>query len=107
MHTGIITKKDYDISVKFSEFADDSYENKLEKLGQAFDNQLISEEMFMKKLYDNTLTKEEFEKEINWLKENHTKPQVEGQKGAAAGAMMGGMNPEVMAEMEGMDEEEL
>ena len=107
MHEGIITKKDYDISVKFSEFADDSYENKLEKLGQAFDNQLISEEMFMKKLYDNTLTKEEFEKEINWLKENHTKPQVEGQKGAAAGAMMGGMNPEAMSEMEGMEEEEL
>lgn len=109
MHTGIITKKDYDISVKFSEFADDSYENKLEKLGQAFDNQLISEDMFMKKLYDNTLTKEEYDKEMEWLKKNHTEPRVEGQKGAAAGAMMGGMNPEAMAEMDqfGSEDEEL
>lgn len=100
MHTGLITKQSYDVSVKFNEFADDSYENKLEKLGQAFDNQLISEEMFMKKLYDNDLTKDEFEKELNWLKKNHTEPKTEGMKGAAAGEMLGGMNPEAMAEME-------
>lgn len=105
MHTGLITKQSYDVSVKFNEFADDSYENKLEKLGQAFDNQLISEEMFMKKLYDNDLTKDEFEKELNWLKKNHTEPKTEGMKGAAAGEMLGGMNPEAMAEMEDYDKE--
>lgn len=108
MHTGVITKNDYDVSVKFSEFADDSYENKLEKLGQAFDNQLISEEMFMEKLYNNSLTREEYNKEINWLKINHTQPQVQGQQGALAGEMMGGMNPESLAQMEAaQDEEEL
>lgn len=108
MHKGKITKSDYDISVKFNEFADDSYENKLEKLGQAFDNQLISEDMFMKKLYDNSLTKEEYQREINWLKEHHTDPKTAGMQQGAMGKVMGGMNPTSLAQMEeGIDEEEL
>ena len=108
MKTGVITKDDYDISVKFNEFADDSYENKLEKLGQAFDNQLISEDMFMKKLYDNTLTKDEYDKEKAWLVEHHTNPQTEGMKEGAMGKMMGGMNPmSLLQQEEGLDEEEL
>lgn len=106
MHTGKIVCLDYDVSVKFNEFADDSYENKLEKLGQAFDNQLISEEMFMKKLYDNDLTKEEYEREMNWLKKNHTEPKTEGMKGAGLGEMLGGMNPQSLKNAE-EDEEEL
>lgn len=87
MHKGEISKFDYDITVKFSEFADDSYEAKLEVLGSAFDNELISEEMYMDKLYGDTLSRAEYQKELAWLKENHTKPKVEGMKGAFAGKM--------------------
>lgn len=87
MHAGKITKSDYDITIKFSEFADDSYEAKLEVLGSAFDQELISEEMFMDKLYGDTLSRAEYQKELAWLKENHTKPRVDGMKGAFAGEM--------------------
>lgn len=87
MHEGTVTNKSYGITVKFSEFADDSYENKLEILGSAFDNELISDEMFMDKLYGQSLSEEEYEREKKWLYENHTKPRQEGMKGAFAGEM--------------------
>ena len=89
MHTNAITCKKYEISVKFSDFADDSYESKLEKLGAAFDAENISEEMYMSKLYGNSLTDQEYEKELNWLKEHHTKPRDEGMLG-----MMGANTPQ-------------
>lgn len=63
MDTGSITVHDYDISVKYSEFADSSFENKLEKLGAALDAQCISEDMYMSKLYDDTLTPDEYARE--------------------------------------------
>jgi hypothetical protein len=96
MQSGKITKFDYNITVKYSEFADDSYENKLEKLGTAFDSELLSEKMFMDRLYGDSLSAEEYERELNWLKENHTKPKTEGMKGAFAGEMLGGDPDEEM-----------
>lgn len=80
MHNGKISCDNYKMTIKFSEFADDSYENKLEKLGQAFDNELISEEMYIDKLYGDSLSEKERDKELKWLKENHTKPKVDGLK---------------------------
>ncbi len=85
MHTGEIKQHHYDISVQFSEFADDSYENKLQVLGQAYDSEIISDRMFMKKLYGDTLSKEEFEEELKWLKEHHTLPRDQGMKGILGG----------------------
>ena len=35
----------------------------------------ISEEMYMSKLYGNSLTDQEYERELAWLKEHHTKPE--------------------------------
>ena len=87
MHEGKIDVWNYDITIKFSEFADDSYENKLEVLGAAFDNELLSEEMFMDKLYGQTLSEEEYEREKKWLQEHHTKPRDEGMQGWMAGKM--------------------
>ena len=87
MHEGQINIWDYDITVKFSEFADDSYENKLEVLGNAFDNELISEDMFMSKLYGQTLSEEEYEREKKWLEEHHTKPRDIGMQGWMDGKM--------------------
>lgn len=99
MNKGEITVQDYNISVKFSEFADDSYENKLEKLTAAYNSETISDKMFMTKLYGDTLTPEEFEEELEWLKEHHTEPRDEGMLGVAGG----GVNvPGIMAN-EGVD----
>ena len=89
MHKNEISCKKYEISVKFSDFADDSYEAKLEKLGNAFDAENISEEMYMSKLYGNSLTDKEYERELNWLKEHHTKPRDDGMLG-----MMGANTPQ-------------
>lgn len=85
MMKGKITVRDYDISVKFSEFADDSFENKLEKLSAAFDSETISEKIYMQKLYGNSLNRADYEAEEKWLKEHHTKPRDEGMQGMAGG----------------------
>lgn len=88
MRDGKITVSDYDISVKFSEFADDSFENKLEKLSQAFDAQNMSEKMFMQKLYGNeNLSKDDYEAELQWLKDHHTDNMDNGKQGAEFGNM--------------------
>ena len=92
MHEGKITKFDYDIAVRFSEFADDSYENKLEKLGDAFGNELISEEMYLEKLYGDTLSDHEYERELDWLRKYKTEPRAQGMTGASGnGANLEGM----------------
>ncbi len=103
MTTGKITFEDYDISIKFSEFADDSFENKLEKLGKAYDQEIISDKMFMRKLYGDTLSTADFDEELEWLKEHHTKPRDEGMKGLAGG----GANTPGFLNMGEEDEEEL
>ena len=66
-----ISVKDYDISIKFSEFADASYENKLDTLGRAYKEQNMSTTMYMQKLYGNTLSDSEWEREHKWLDEHH------------------------------------
>lgn len=83
--SGEMTVNKYNISVKYSEFADDSFENKLEKLGLALDSQCISEDMYMEKLYGDTLTAEEYAREKKWLEEHHTKPRDLGMLGIAGG----------------------
>lgn len=87
MDTGKVTVPKYDISVKFNEFADNSYENKLEKLGQALDAENISEDMYMEKLYGNSLSRADYERELTWLKE-HKKAKQDAVNEGMAG--MGG-----------------
>lgn len=76
MCSGKITVREYDISIKYSEFADESYENKLEKLSAAFNSRNISEEMYMQKLYGDSLSEEERRRELEWLKKNHTEKEA-------------------------------
>lgn len=85
MDTGRITRRDYSISVRFSEFADASFENKLEILGKAYDCEQISDEMYMRKLYGYSLTDTEWQKELEWLKEHHTQPKDQGMLGMLGG----------------------
>lgn len=103
MDKGEITVQDYNLSVKFSEFADEAFETKLEKLGAAFDAENMSEEMYVDKLYGDSITEEEKDKELEWLKDHHTKPRDEGMQGIAGD----GANTEgLMENMMGQDGEE-
>lgn len=79
MHTNQITIMDYEISVKFSEFADDSFDSKLAVLGEAFGKGVLSPEMLVDRLYANEeLSDEERQREIDYIKENSKDPFQEG-----------------------------
>lgn len=106
MHTNRITTREYDISIKYSEFADESFENKLEILGAAFAQENLSEDMYMQKLYGDTLSRADYKKELEWLKEHHTAPRDEGMEGIMGdGANMPGgpgAGGEMMSQLGGM-----
>lgn len=65
-----ITKKYYDISINFSEFADDSFENKLTVLGDALNKKTLSPKMFMDKVYGHTLSQSDYDAELEFLEQH-------------------------------------
>lgn len=69
INTGTISikNKEYDINVIFEEFANPSLEQKISSLGNAYTNGLISEEKFLNLLWGNSISKEELEKEKQYL----------------------------------------
>lgn len=69
MDTGVITLKKYDISVKYCEFANPSFESLSSTLLPMFTSNGISIEMYIDKLYGNSLSKEEKANEIAKLEE--------------------------------------
>ena len=73
METSQITCTDYDMTISYPEFADESYENKLSILGEAFARGCISPEMYVDKLYGSSLSLSDKQREIEYLKE-----QVDG-----------------------------
>lgn len=68
MHNKIITERDYDISVKFDEFADASFEAKLSSLMTAFNGDVMTPELFVEKLYGDSLSKVEKEEQVEYIK---------------------------------------
>ena len=74
MSKGIITHKHYDISINYSEFADDSFENKISTLGDAYDKKNLSPRMYMTKLYGHSLSQSDFDAELQYL-EQHSKEE--------------------------------
>lgn len=84
MDTGAVSVHSYDISVKFNEFADDSFENKLEALGKAYDMEEISTDMYLNKLYGDTLSEEERAAEKEFL-ESARKARTEAYSNAGGG----------------------
>lgn len=71
--TGVITKlpKDWEVDVSFDEFSDQSFESKLESLSSVLVNDGISPEMYVEKVYGNSINEEEKQREIDWIAENH------------------------------------
>lgn len=70
MHEGTIDIRDYDINIKYNEFANPSFENQLQVLGSAWVNGEISTEKYVELLWTDKLSEEDKQKEIAWLDEN-------------------------------------
>lgn len=77
LDTGTITIQDYDISVKFNEFANPSFENELQVLGPAWVNGEISTRQYVELLWGDKLSKEDKEVEIAWLDSNKEKDNLQ------------------------------
>lgn len=78
MEQGICTCTDYSIGVKYSEFADDSFENKLKNLGEAYIKGTISTDMYLSKLYGESLSSDEKEKEKKYLEAQNQESDMPG-----------------------------
>lgn len=75
---GQITCHEYTITIKYSEFADDSFENKLTKLGEAYSKGTISTDMYLDKLYGDSLNSSDRAREKKYLEENQGSAGDEG-----------------------------
>lgn len=78
LRTGEFVCRSTDVPVRFSEFADESFENKLDALVGAMAQKSVSPEMFVSKLYGDSITEEQRQQEIDWLHQNFD-PQQEQQ----------------------------
>lgn len=87
LRTGKITQRRHDVTIKFSEFADNTFEEKAAVLGDALAGGGMSPEMYMDKLYGDTLSDEDYEKELEFIKNAH--PPMDGMM-----PPMGGGEPE-------------
>ena len=72
MDSGMITLQDYNINVKYCEFANPSTETMLPILGGAWSQGQLSTERFVKMMWPDD-TEEERMKEMQWLDENREK----------------------------------
>lgn len=73
MDTGVFQEKDYQISVKYDEFANPSFESELQILGPAWSQGQLSTERFVAMLWAGKLSDEEMAKEVAWLDDNKAK----------------------------------
>lgn len=76
MDTGVVTINDYDISVKFCEFANPSFENLANVLQPLWSSGAMSTEMFVDRLYGDSLSEEEKQKEIAKINENRQRDDL-------------------------------
>lgn len=103
MNRGKIDTHDYDIGVKFSEFANDSFESRVEALLTLYNAQVLTPELFVKELYKDSLSDEEIKAQIKYVKDQKEMQQQNGgidpQMAAMMGGMMGGNNNNPYNEM--------
>ena len=76
LNTDEFKKLDCEISVTFNEFANPSFENELQILGNAWSNGQLSTEKYVELLWTDKLSDEEKQKEIQWLDENKQKDNI-------------------------------
>lgn len=64
-----ITARDYTITVKFDEFADASWEAKINSLLEAWNADVITPELFVDMLYKDSLSKKDKQRELDYIKD--------------------------------------
>lgn len=69
MNKGSVTITDYDITVKFDEYATPSFESVSQNLANLLTSGAISPEMFVDKLYGDSLSEEDKMHEIDYIRE--------------------------------------
>ncbi len=69
MRENVVPKK-YDFNVRFPEYANPSFENKLSTLSPVFASGGLSAEMYVEKLWGDTLSEEQKKKEVERLNES-------------------------------------
>lgn len=67
--SGQITLKDYQIDVTYDEFANPSFENELQLLAGALQARAITPEMYVEKLYHDTISDERKRRELEYIKQ--------------------------------------
>lgn len=70
MQTNKIELREYDVNIKYNEFANPTFENQLQTLGTAWSNGELSTEKYVELLWTDKLSEEDKQKEIEWLDEN-------------------------------------
>ena len=75
--TGVIGEKAYDISIKYDEFANPSFESELQTLGPAWTQGQISTEDYVHLLWAGKKSDEEMLKTIEWLDQNRQKDDID------------------------------
>ncbi len=87
MHKGQITFKDYEVNVEFNELTDASMESRMEVALTAYNGDVMTPEMTVEYMYQDSLSSDEKEKLVAYMKEQKQQ------------AMGGGLPPEMMAAM--------
>ena len=67
---GQFQEKEYDVTIKYDEFANPSFESELQVLGPAWSSGQISTERYVSMLWAGKLSDEDMLKEIQWLDDN-------------------------------------
>lgn len=75
MHKGELTCKKYDVYVQYDEFADASFESKLEAVLTGWQSGLISDNMAIEYLYGDSVSKEIRDRELKFIKEQRETQQ--------------------------------
>lgn len=73
MDTAIVKNGTHEITIKYDEFANPSFESELQILGPAWTSGEISTERYVSLLWAGKLSDEEMAKEVAWLDENKQK----------------------------------
>lgn len=77
MTTGKVTITDYDISVKFDEYANPSFESISPNLLSMLNNGGMSPEMYVEKLYGDSISEEEKQREIEYIKQKQQADEID------------------------------
>lgn len=67
LNTGANTVMDWGVSVGFDELANTAFESKIQFLANALANNAISPEMFVEKMYGDTIPEEIRKREVEWI----------------------------------------